>query len=130
MKRRAYNKKMDYRAFALGAGKDEGLTEDLLHAMVACIEVESGYNPHAIHLNITQTGMVDSIDFGIVQVNDFFHIGAGLEFPTPKYVLNHPQECIRWMAKMFKAGKANLWSSYASGEYQSHLPKVVNPPKK
>ena len=43
--------------------------------MIACIMVESGFNRSAINFNRDANGNVTSIDYGIIQCNDFFHIG-------------------------------------------------------
>ena len=91
--------------------------------LVACVEVESNFEPHAIHLNVNENGAVTSIDYGIVQVNDFWHIGPGKDFATPEAVLSNPTACIEWMVKMFLAGKQDLWTSYSSGAYLKFLPK-------
>ena len=120
---------MDYRAIARQICQEEKLTPELTEILCACIEVESGYNPHALHMNIDKSGNISSIDFGIVQINDHFQIGPGLPFPNAEYVLNNPKTCIEWMARMFGYGKMNLWASYTSGAYKKYLPKVVTPKK-
>lgn len=92
----------------------------------ACIQVESGFNPARIHQNMSSvaqgTPTVQSTDYGIVQVNDFYHIGKGKDFPSSDYVLANPEECVRWMIKMFLAGKMNLWVSFTSRAYKAYLP--------
>jgi hypothetical protein len=67
--------------------------------------------------SITHERILSSTDWGIVQVNDRWHIGAGKDFPSVEYVLANPEECVRWMARLFKAGNANLWSSYKYKDY-------------
>lgn len=99
---------------------EEGLPLDLKNDLDACVHVESDYSPKAMHQNMVN-GTVSSTDYGIVQVNDYFHIGPGKDFPSVDYVLANPEACVRWMAKLFKAGKANLWSSYQSGAYKKYL---------
>lgn len=89
--------------------------------LVACIEVESNFNAHAIHFNQNQAGAVTSIDYGICQINDYWNIGPGKPFVSPEQVLTYPYECVTWMIHMFKAGKQNLWSSYTSGAYKKFL---------
>lgn len=108
---------------------EEGLTYDMQYGaitakniMCACVQVESGFKPGAVHQNKDpHSGLVTSTDYGIVQINDFFHIGPGKDFPSVQYVLDNPEACVRWMAKLFKNGKANLWSSYQSGVYKKYL---------
>lgn len=87
----------------------------------ACIEVESDFNPNAVHYNKDKTGATWSADWGIVQINDYFHIGAGKEFPSVEYVIANPEACVRWMIKMFQAGKQSMWSSYSQGLYKKYL---------
>lgn len=89
--------------------------------LTACVEVESGFNPKAIHLNKDGQGHILSTDYGIVQVNDFWWIGATKQFPSTDYVLNNPETCVRWMVKMFLEGKQNMWCSYTSGAYKRYL---------
>jgi hypothetical protein len=100
------------------------------HVLVACVEVESNFDQYAIHLNMTANGAVDTIDYGICQINDFWHIGENKDFPTTWYVLSNPQECIEWMIEQFKEGHQDLWDSFTSGAYKQFLPKVVSIPSK
>lgn len=99
----------------------EGLSFSMKNDLCACIEVESGFALDVVHQNKNPYGQVTSTDYGIVQVNDFFHIGPGKDFPTPSFVIQNPEKCVRWMARLFKAGKADLWSSYKSGAYKRFL---------
>ncbi len=100
---------------------EEGLTLKDKNDLTACVHVESNFNPKAQHQNRDRQGVVTSTDYGIVQVNDFWHIGPGKDFPTVDYVLTNPEACVRWMARLFKSGRKNLWSSYNSGAYQQYL---------
>jgi hypothetical protein len=99
-----------------------GLTLYSKNVVTACIEVESGFHLHAKNENKDVEGRITSSDWGIVQVNDYFHIGAGKDFPSVDYVLTHPQQCVEWMIKMMKEGHINLWSSYTSGAYRKFMP--------
>lgn len=72
------------------------------------VHCESDYNPNCIHPNIVN-GKVVSTDYGLCQINDYWHIGPGKDFPDKEYVLNNPEACFRWMCKMWKAGKGGLW---------------------
>lgn len=101
----------------------EGLSFEQKETLTACVYQESRFDINAKHENIVD-GKVSSTDWGIVQVNDYFHIGPGKDFPSVEYVLSHPEECVRWMCKLFKAGQANLWSSYSTGAYKQWLGKV------
>jgi len=37
-------------------------------------------------------------------------------------VLDHPDKAVRYMIKMMKAGKLDLWVSYSSGAYNKYMP--------
>src|ERR1700733_9831677 len=98
-----------------------GLPNNLADELQACVHVESEFNQYAIHLNTDGNGGVLSIDYGICQINDYWHIGTGKDFPTPEYVLSNPTACIKWMAKLFMEGQQKLWVSYTSGLYKQYL---------
>ena len=85
-----------------------GLTEQQKNDLSSTVHCESNYNPQCVHPNIVN-GKTVSTDYGICQVNDFYHIGAGKDFPSSDYVLNNPEMCIRWMCKEWLAGNANMW---------------------
>ena len=99
----------------------EGLDWNTKNVLTACVEVESNFNPQAVHPNKDKDGNVWSTDWGICQVNDYWNIGEGKPFPSTDYVLQNPEACIRWMCQMFKAGKMGLWASYSSGIYKKYL---------
>lgn len=95
-----------------------GLTYDQKNLICACIFQESRFNNKAVGKNAGST------DWGIVQVNDYWHIGKGKTFPTVDYVIANPELMVRWMIGMYKVGKLNLWSSYAKGAHRQWLPKT------
>lgn len=96
---------------------EEGLPFYLKNIMTDCVEQESGFRTQAKHENKNRQGVTTSTDWGIAQINDYYNIGPGKPFSSVAYVLANPEADIRWMARMFKAGKANLWSSYSTGAY-------------
>lgn len=103
----------------------QGLTWEQKQILTACVMVESGFNINAVHQNKDGKGHVLSTDYGIVQVNDYWHIGQGKDFPSVEYVLQNPQACVEWMAKSYKTtGSLNLWCSFTSGMYRKWLNKV------
>jgi hypothetical protein len=99
----------------------EGLSWNDKNILDACVHVESGYNPLAIHPNKDISGKVWSTDYGICQINDYWNIGAGKTFPTSDFVLQNPEASVRFMCRMWKAGKQNLWASWTSGLYKQYL---------
>ncbi len=90
--------------------KEKGLTAQQTNNLCNTIQCESGFdNDIEPHLNKSETGKVMSIDYGICQINDFYHIGPNKDFPSVQYVLDNPEKVVRWMCDMCKAGKLNLW---------------------
>ncbi len=92
--------------------------------LMATIEAESCWDPKAIGLNTN-----GSKDYGIVQINDFWHIGSNSKaaqageyyFPSSDYVLNNPKACIDWMIKQWVKGRQNDWCSYRNETYKLFL---------
>lgn len=99
---------------------EEGLTVEQKNELCATVACESGFNPHAINRNMV-AGKLSSTDYGICQINDYWHIGEGKSFISSNYVLQNPEECIRWMCKQWKAGRARMWVCWLRGMYQSYL---------
>jgi hypothetical protein len=99
-----------------------GLSWYAKSVITACVEQESGFNNGAVNHNINSEGLITSSDWGIVQINDRYHIGPNLEFVSVQFVLDHPQTCVQWMIDMYKAGKLSMWSSYSSGAYKRFMP--------
>jgi hypothetical protein len=114
---------------------EEGLTVPQKNDLCATVGAESGWQSYYLagvlkgkpvkRDNVDpKTGEVWSRDWGIAQINDApknAHIGPGKDFPSVPYVLNNPEACIRWMARMWKAGHANWWIAYKSGAYRKFL---------
>lgn len=100
---------------------EEGLSVLDKNVLCACVQVESNFNPQAFHHNKDKNGNILSTDYGICQVNDYWHIGPGKEFPSTDYVLQNPEQDVRWMCKQWKAGNQHLWMSYTSGLYKRYL---------
>lgn len=92
-----------------------GLTFYEKNVICACIYQESQFKNEAVGKNSTST------DWGIVQVNDYWHIGKGRTFPSKAYVLDNPDKMVQWMIDMYKIGHLKLWVSYTSGAYKKWL---------
>lgn len=94
----------------------------------ACVKQESEFQNYfpdgqpVEHQNLNKDGSLSSTDFGIVQINDWFHIGQGKDFPSVEYVLVNPDKCVQFMIDCSKAGNLSLWSSYKTGAYRAWLP--------
>lgn len=88
--------------------------------LCATVGAESGWNPKA-KLENKKNGKVWSTDWGICQINDYYHIGKDKSFPSVEFVLNNPEAVIRWMCKQWKSGNKNLWVAYTSGAYKRYL---------
>lgn len=94
----------------------------LKNVINACIEVEShclNYKAPGVPTTHKNPG---STDWGICQVNDYFHIGPYKDFPSVSYVMANPEKVVRWMIKMALEGHLNLWVSYTSGAYKKYMP--------
>lgn len=96
---------------------EEGLNWGDKELLCRVINAESGFNIKAINVNRDKNGNPLSTDYGICQINDYYHIGPGKNFKSVEEVLGEPEKSVRFMIKMFKAGKLNLWIAYKSGAY-------------
>lgn len=104
-----------------------GLTFNEKEILTACVWQESWFmtNPKP-NQNKLHDGTVWSTDFGIVQVNDYYNIGAGKPFPSVQYVLDNPEACVKWMVGIMKnTGRLQPWASYTTGVYKTHLGKTL-----
>ena len=101
---------------------EEGLTVDQKDDMSKIIHCESGYNVKTVHPNLDKNGNVSTTDYSICQINDYWHIGAGKDFPSVDYVMHNPEAVVRWMCGMIKAGKRNLWVCASSGLCERYTP--------
>lgn len=98
-----------------------GLTFEEKNLICACIFQESRFNNAAICRNKNALGVVTSSDWGLVQVNDHYHIGPKLDFPSVEYVLANPDVAVNWMIAMYKHNLLSMWVSYSSGAYRQWL---------
>lgn len=104
---------------------EEGLTVEEKNELCATVQCESqGFQVHITHPNIAKDGSVASTDYGLCQVNDYWHIGPGKDFPSKEYVLNNPEADVRWMCKLWKTGEKGkrLWECYKQGLYLKYMP--------
>ncbi|MDE2102085.1 MAG: hypothetical protein KGL39_32870 [Patescibacteria group bacterium] len=97
----------------------EGLTFAQKNDLTATIHCESNFNPTCVNKNMIGN-KVASTDYGICQINDYYHIGDGKDFPSVDYVLNNPEACVRWMCKMWLSGQAKMWVCYLKGMYLNY----------
>lgn len=75
-----------------------------------------------------KTGAVWSTDWGIAQINDHYHIGPGKDFISVEFVLANPEAVIRWVCKMWLAGRRTMWVAYTSGRYKQFMVAPVPVP--
>jgi hypothetical protein len=112
---------------------EKGLSVYQKNVITACIMQESqfyNYLPNGnpcINKNYSKTtpSKLLSTDWGICQINDTprWHIGTGLAFPSVEYLMAHPEEAVRYMVRMYVAGRLGQWVSYSSGAYLKYMPK-------
>ncbi len=99
-----------------------GLTYDEKNILCACIFQESRFNNNAKCENKDKAGKVWSTDWGICQINDYWHIGPHKDFPSVQYVLDNPDKAVQWMIDYYQRnGNLNAWVSYSSGAYKTWL---------
>lgn len=97
------------------------LTVTEKNLLCACLYQESRFNNAAINHNRNSAGTVLSTDYGLCQINDFYHIGTGKDFPSVAFVLENPDKVFEWMIGMYKHGLLKQWVSYSSGAYKEWL---------
>ena len=97
----------------------EGLTEKQKNDLSQTVHCESNYNIECVHPNIVN-GQVSSTDYGICQINDYWHIGTGKDFPSVAFVMANPEATVRFMCKQFKAGNARAWVCYLKNMYLNY----------
>lgn len=99
-----------------------GMTYEQKDTMCATIQGESGFLLTAKNEN-KRNGITVSTDWGLCQINDYYHIGEGKSFPSVDYVVNNPEAVVRWMGQQWLAGRRNWWIAYKSGAYRKYLTK-------
>lgn len=98
-----------------------GLTVAEKNIICACIYQESRFLNTAVNHNKNAQGKVTSTDWGIVQCNDWYHVGKGKEFPSVQYITDNPDKMVQWMIDCYKRGTLKMWVSYSSGAYHYWL---------
>ncbi len=98
-----------------------GLTLSEKNIITACIYQESNFLNSAKCENKHTNGVVWSTDWGICQINDYFHIGPNKDFPSVRFVLDNPAKVVAWMIFMYRQGHLNQWVSFSSGAYKQWL---------
>ena len=93
--------------------------------LCSVIAEESGFKNTAVNYNRRADGTVSSTDYGICQINDKYHVGPSLDFPSVEYVVAHPEEAVAFMVRMYRAGQIKLWCAYQNGGYLKHMPDGV-----
>lgn len=83
--------------------------------LCAVIEAESNFNIKAVNDN------GNSKDWGICQINDYWHVGEGKEFRSVEEILEFPEKSVHFMIRMYLAGQLNLWTAYKNKSYQRYL---------
>lgn len=99
-----------------------GLTIDQKNLICACIYQESEFVSQAKHENLNKDGTISSTDWGICQINDYFHIApTGTPFASIEQVLSDPAASVKYMIQCYKNGQLYMWSSYKTGAYRQWL---------
>lgn len=98
-----------------------GLTLYEKNLICACIMQESNFKNTAVGKNI-KDGVLLSTDWGICQINDYWHVGKGKYWPSVASIVENPERAVRWMITLYKQGQLKLWVSYSSGAYKKYMP--------
>ena len=103
-----------------------GLTLEEKDKICACIYQESqfwNYLPSGqpVENHNRLNGRIVSTDWGIAQINDYWHITKYPDFVSVESILKNPDRAIEFMITAYKAGTLKQWVSYSSGAYKQWL---------
>lgn len=104
-----------------------GLTVAEKNTICACLYQESQFlnylsNGQAVkHENKSVTGVLLSTDWGIAQINDYWHVKKYPDFPSAAFILANPDKAVQFMIDAYKNGGLGQWVSYSSGAYVQWL---------
>lgn len=99
-----------------------GLSVEQKNILSACIYQESRFNNEAINHNKDSSGKTLSTDYGICQINDYYHIApTGTPFLSVQDVVDNPDKAVSYMITMYQHGLLKQWVSYSSGAYSQWL---------
>lgn len=104
--------------------KEKKLTKQQTNDVYNTIRCESQFKNTAVNQN-KLNGKVLSTDYGICQINDYYHIGVGKSFPSVDFVKQNPDKVVAWMCDMAKAGKLKLWVCYSKNLFKKGYVEVV-----
>lgn len=95
------------------------LTVEEKNLICECIYQESQFINSAKHENKDASGQILSTDWGLCQINDYYHcLPHGTPFESAQYVVNHPSAAVQFMISMYKNGGLKQWVSFSSGAYK------------
>jgi hypothetical protein len=104
-----------------------GLTVDEKNVICACVYQESNFFNYEAngqpmrHLNTSADGTLLSTDWGIAQINDYWHVTKYPDFPSSAFIMANPQKAIQFMIDAYKGGGLNQWVSFSTGAYKQWL---------
>lgn len=98
-----------------------GLSLNDKNIITACIHVESNFDNTAKCENKDKNDKVWSTDWGICQINDYWHVIKFHDFPSVQYIIDNPEKAVAYMIQCYKDGRINQWVSYSSGAYKNFL---------
>ena len=100
---------------------EEGLTLSDKNTICACIFQESQFSNLAVHENKNAAGVVLSTDFGICQINDYWHVKKYHDFASAQDIVANPTKAVVFMIDALKHGTLKQWVSYSSKAYLEWL---------
>jgi len=97
-----------------------GLNLEEKNLLCACIYQESQFLNTATHKNFVG-GVLSSTDWGLCQINDWWHVTKYHDFPSAEFIVNNPDKAVAFMIDAYKNGGLSQWVSYSSGAYRQWL---------
>ena len=102
------------------------LTLDEKNLLCACVYQESQFNNFlpsgspVTHANLVNYKLV-STDWGLCQINDYWHVRKYPDFPSATYIMDNPDKASNFMIDCYKNGLLKQWVSFSSGAYLKWL---------
>lgn len=103
-----------------------GLTLAEKNDICACLYQESELfnvfpNGHPVTNHNMRNGQVVSTDWGIAQINDYWHVKRYADFKSSDDIIAHPEKAVGMMIHAIQNGTLTQWVSYSSGAYKQWL---------
>lgn len=98
-----------------------GLSLEDKNVICACIYQESQFYNYLPNGLPTKHDNGTSTDWGICQINDYWHVKKYHDFPSADFIMANPDKAVQFMINAFKGGGLTQWVSFSSGAYKQWL---------